>query len=63
MNIEHKIELLKSKLDYWENYIPVNNMGKWSTKTIIESIKKKIEILNSGIDIEIDDLTIDKLEL
>ena len=32
-------------------------------ETIIESIKKKIEILNSGIDIEIDDLTIDKLEL
>ena len=63
MNIEQKIELLKSKLDYWENYIPVNNMGKWSTKTRIESIKEKIEILNSGIDIEIDDLTIDKLEL
>jgi len=63
MNIEQKIELLKSKLDYWEKYIPVNNMGKWSTKTRIESIKGKIEILNSGIDIEIDDLTIDKLEL
>lgn len=63
MNIEQKIELLKSKLDYWENYIPVNNMGKWSTKTRIESIKEKIEILNSGIDIEIDDITIDKLEL
>jgi len=63
MNIEQKIELLKSKLDYWENYIPVNNMGKWSTKTRIESIKEKIEILNSGIDIEIDDLTIDILEL
>jgi hypothetical protein len=63
MNIEQKIELLKSKLDYWENYIPVNNMGKWSTKTRIESIKGKIETLNSGIDIEIDDLTIDKLEL
>jgi hypothetical protein len=63
MNIEQKIELLKSKLDYWENYIPVNNMGKWSTKIRIDSIKEKIEILNSGIDIEIDDLTIDKLEL
>jgi len=63
MNIENKIDLLKSKLDYWENYIPVNNMGKWSTKTRIDSIKEKIEMLNAGIDIEIDDLTIDKLEL
>ena len=46
MNIEHKIELLKSKLNFWENYIPVNNMGKWSTKTRIESIMKKFELLN-----------------
>ena len=63
MNIEKKIELLKSKLNFWENYIPVNNMGKWSTKTRIESIKKKIEILNSGIDIEIDEFNIDNQEL
>ena len=60
MNIEKKIELLKSKLNFWENYIPVNNMGKWSTKTRIESIMKKFELLNTGIDIEIDEFNIDK---
>ena len=60
MNIEKKIELLKSKLNFWENYIPVNNMGKWSTKTRIDSIIKKIEILNLGIDIDIDEFNIAK---
>ena len=58
MNIEKKIELLKSKLNFCENYIPVNNMGKWSTR--IDSIIKKNEILNLGIDIEIDEFNIDK---
>ena len=60
MNIEKKIELFKSKLNFWYNYIPVNNMGNWSTKKRIESIMKKFELLNTGIDIEIDEFNIDK---
>jgi hypothetical protein len=34
-------ELLE-QLDYWENYIPVNNMGKWSTSERINNIKQRL---------------------
>jgi putative restriction endonuclease len=49
MNIDKKIELLKSKLNFWENYIPVNNMGKWGRSVAIESYTKKISNLENEI--------------
>lgn len=33
---------LKAQLKYYEDKIPVNNMGKWSRSVAIESYKKKI---------------------
>jgi hypothetical protein len=33
---------LKEKLKYYEEMIPVNNMGKWARSVAIESYKKKI---------------------
>ena len=33
---------LKEKLKYYEEMIPVNNMGKWGRSVAIESYKKKI---------------------
>ena len=60
LKLKVRAEEIKEQLTYWEEYPPVNNMGKWSTKTRIESIMKKFELLNTGIDIEIDEFNIDK---
>lgn len=31
------------ELEYWENFQPVNNMGKWARQVRIDSIKEKKE--------------------
>ena len=41
---------LKEQLKYYEEKIPVNNMGKWSRSVAIESYKKKIAKLEKKID-------------
>lgn len=41
---------LKSKLKYYEEMIPVNNMGKWARSVAIESYKTKVTKLESKID-------------
>ena len=33
---------LKEKLKYYEDMVPVNNMGKWARSVAIESYKKKV---------------------
>lgn len=40
---------LKEKLKYYEEMIPVNNMGKWGRSVAIESYKKKIAKLEKKI--------------
>ena len=40
---------LKKQLKYYEEKIPVNNMGKWSRSVAIESYKKKIAKLENKI--------------
>ena len=57
---------LNNELDYWQNYQPVNNMGKWARQVRVDSIKKKIENKKNkikddedDIDMHIDDLTND----
>lgn len=40
---------LKEKLKYYEDKIPVNNMGKWGRSVAIESYKKKIAKLEIKI--------------
>lgn len=41
---------LKAQLKYYEDKIPVNNMGKWSRSVAIQSYKKKIAELEKEID-------------
>jgi len=41
------LKKLKEELEYWNNYAPVNNMGKWSTQVRIDSIKEKIQNLET----------------
>ena len=33
---------LKEDLQYWQNYEPVNNMGKWYVSIRIQKLKNKI---------------------
>ena len=40
---------LKAQLKYYEDKIPVNNMGKWSRSVAIESYKNKINKLEKQI--------------
>ena len=34
---------LQDELEYWQNYEPVNNMGKWYVSIRIIKLKSKIE--------------------
>jgi ribosomal protein L29 len=40
---------LQTQLKYYEEMIPVNNMGKWGRSVAIESYKKKIAKLQTKI--------------
>jgi hypothetical protein len=42
MALFKRLAELKEKLKYYEEMIPVNNMGKWARSVAIESYKKKI---------------------
>jgi len=46
----NKLDKLLDELKYWMDYEPVNNMGKWSTQTRIDSLKKQIDNLKKGIE-------------
>ena len=37
------LKALQEELQYWKEYEPVNNMGKWYVSIRIEKIKKKIK--------------------
>jgi hypothetical protein len=37
------LKALQEELQYWEEYEPVNNMGKWYISIRIDKIKKKIK--------------------
>ena len=41
---------LMQQLEYWENYTPVNNMGKWSTMERINGITKRLKVIKSIIE-------------
>lgn len=40
---------LKNQLKYYEDMVPVNNMGKWSRSVAIEHYTKKITKLENEI--------------
>ena len=42
MALFKKLTELKEKLKYYEEMIPVNNMGKWGRSVAIKSYKDKI---------------------
>jgi hypothetical protein len=42
MALFKKLTELKEKLKYYEEMIPVNNMGKWARSVAIKSYKDKI---------------------
>lgn len=49
MALFKELKELKEKLKYYEDMVPVNNMGKWSRTVAIESYNKKITKLESDI--------------
>lgn len=49
MALFKELKELKEKLKYYEDMVPVNNMGKWSRSVAIESYKNKINKLEKQI--------------
>lgn len=49
MALFKQLKELQEKLKYYEDMVPVNNMGKWSRSVAIESYKIKIAKLESKI--------------
>ncbi len=41
---------LKEELQYWQNYEPVNNMGKWYVSVRISKLKSKIERIEKELE-------------
>jgi hypothetical protein len=41
---------LKEDLEYWQNYVPVNNMGKWYVSVRISKLKSKIERIEKELE-------------
>ena len=49
MALFKELKELKEKLNYYQEMVPVNNMGKWSRSVAIESYSKKISNLENEI--------------
>ncbi len=49
MALFKELKELKEKLKYYQEMVPVNNMGKWSRSVAIESYSKKISNLQNKI--------------
>jgi hypothetical protein len=49
MALFKELKELKEKLKYYQEMVPVNNMGKWSRSVAIESYSKKISNLQNEI--------------
>jgi hypothetical protein len=49
MALFKELKELKEKLKYYQEMVPVNNMGKWSRSVAIESYTKKISNLENEI--------------
>ena len=41
---------LQEELQYWKEYEPVNNMGKWYVSVRIEKIKRKIKVIEKELE-------------
>ena len=40
---------LKEELQYWKDYVPVNNMGKWYVSIRIDKINNKIKSIEKEL--------------
>jgi hypothetical protein len=43
------LKSLQEELQYWKEYEPVNNMGKWYVSIRIEKIKRKIKAVEEEL--------------
>ena len=50
MALFKELKELKEKLKYYQEMVPVNNMGKWARSVAIESYKKKVIKLEKQIE-------------
>ena len=41
---------LKEELQYWKDYVPVNNMGKWYVSVRIQKTEDKIKAIEKELE-------------
>ena len=44
------LKALQEDLQYWKEYNPVNNMGKWYVSVRIEKLKRKIKSVEEELE-------------
>jgi hypothetical protein len=44
------LKALQEDLQYWQEYEPVNNMGKWYVSIRIDKIKRKIKAIEKELE-------------
>jgi hypothetical protein len=44
------LKALQEELQYWVDYKPVNNMGKWYVSIRIDKIKRKIKAIEKELE-------------
>jgi len=44
------LKALQEELQYWKEYEPVNNMGKWYVSVRIDKIKRKIKSIEEELE-------------
>lgn len=42
LKLETQLSQLKAEFEYWKNYQPVNNMGKWSKQVRLKAMEERI---------------------
>ena len=50
MPLYKDLKKLKEELEYWQNYQPVNGMGKWARSVRVGSIESKINKIEKELE-------------
>jgi hypothetical protein len=49
LKLKVRAEEIKEQLAYWDEYPPVNNMGKWARQTKLDKLQKELAKIEQDI--------------
>jgi hypothetical protein len=53
---KRKYDILKTQLEYWKNYTPINNMGKLARQKRIDYITEELEDIRNKTSLKVNDI-------